>query len=75
MSISHSVDRVQRISDAISVSEDVQRLRLAIIKISTLRRKEEQVVEVTKERNFAVVGLCETRMNGSRERFLQRTIS
>ena len=37
---------------------------IATVNVATMRDKEEEVIEVMKERNVAIMGLCETRYRG-----------
>ena len=60
---------VLRISGVMnSKSRKASKLKIAIINISTMRGKEEEMV--VKSKNLAIVGLSETRMKGSGEKIL-----
>ena len=62
---------VLRISGAMmNKSRNTTKFKIAIINISTLRGKEEEVVEIMKSKSLAVLGLSETRIKGSGEKTL-----
>ena len=60
---------VLRISGAMN-SKSRNTSRIAILNISTMRGKEEEVVDIMRSRRLAIVGLSETRMKDSGERIL-----
>ena len=60
---------VLRISGAMN-SKSRSTSRIAILNISTMRGKEEEVVDIMRSRRLAIVGLSETRMKDSGERIL-----
>ena len=43
----------------------ITKLRIATINVSTLRDKEEEIIEVMKSRNLEIVTMCETRTNSN----------
>lgn len=45
-------------------------IRMGTLNVSTLRDKEEEMIEMMKERNLDVLGMCETRMKGEGEKLL-----
>ena len=62
---------VLRISGVMnSESRKTKKSKIAIINISTIRGKEEEVVDIMKSRGLSIIGLSETRLRGSGEKIL-----
>ena len=61
---------VRRISGTMNLSKGKSKSKIATINISTIRGKEEEIVEIMKSRKLTVLGLCETRMKGNGEKML-----
>ena len=53
-----------------SKSRKASKLKIAIINISTMRGKEEELVDIMKNDNLSIVGLSETSIKGSGEKIL-----
>ena len=49
-----------------------QRLKLGRINVATLKRKEEELVELMKMRDLYILALAETRLNGKGERTIHK---
>ena len=62
---------VLRISGVMnSKSRKASKLKIAIINISTMRGKEEELVDIMKNKNLSIVGLSKIRIKGSGEKIL-----
>ena len=53
------------------ISKKISKFKIAIINVSTMRGKEEEVVDIMKNENLSIVGLSETRMRGSGKKILE----
>ena len=53
-----------------TISKNKEQMRIATLNISTLRDKEEEMIEIMRERKLDILGLCETRLVGSGQKTL-----